>query len=198
MLVRIVVKMLGGMWKLRRKCIASKFAPAKKAYSAIYTYYLQTMGSSIPLSTTFDGAPIFPHGPYGVFMSAGARVGKNCVIFQQVTIGSNSLLDSKGIGAPTIGDSCYVGAGVKIVGNVTIGHNVRIGANACVYQDVPNNCVITSCTQRTVQKKEFQNNKFYHYYRGRWRCFDNGTWVVVKEAKELVLLEERLRKHVNG
>jgi serine O-acetyltransferase len=189
MLVKIVVKLLGGVWRLRVRCLASTILPARKLYSGIYAYYLQSFGASIPLSATFAGAPVFPHGPYGVFISGAARIGKNCVIFQHVVIGSNSLIDSERRGAPIIGDSCYIGVGAKIIGNVKVGNNVRIAANTVVYRDVPDNCVVTSGVQRVIPNKGEKNNKFYHKYRHQWRCFDNGEWIAVKDPQELFLLE---------
>lgn len=51
---------------------------------------------------------------YGIFISQGAKIGENAVIFHQVTIGSNTLKDSKGYGAPQIGNSVYIGVGAKI------------------------------------------------------------------------------------
>ena len=56
-----------------------------------------------------------PHGFYGIFISQRAKVGEGCVIYQQVTIGSNDLQNSRG--APTIGNNYFIGAGAKIVGN---------------------------------------------------------------------------------
>ena len=77
-----------------------------------------------------------------MFISGDAQIGKACVIFQQVTIGSNRTPGSKHWGAPIIGDNCYIGAGAKIIGNVKIGDNCRIGANAVVTKDVPSNSTI--------------------------------------------------------
>ena len=57
-------------------------------------------------------------------MSYMAKIGKNCTIFHQVTIGSNTLEGSKHYGAPTIGDNCFIGAGAKIIGKVKVGDNV--------------------------------------------------------------------------
>ena len=91
---------------------------------------LKYYGSYIGPTAKFESEPCFPHGIIGVFISGGSTIGKNCVIFQQVTIGSNALKGSPGYGAPVIGDNCYIGAGAKIIGNVKIGNNCRIGANA--------------------------------------------------------------------
>lgn len=85
---------------------------------------------------------MFPHNLHGIFISGEAVIGKNVVIFQNVTIGSNTLIDSKGFGAPIIGDNCYIGAGAAIIGKVIVGDNVRIGANMIVYTDVPSNSLV--------------------------------------------------------
>ena len=44
--------------------------------------------------------------------------------------------------APVIGDNVFIGTGAKIIGNITIGNNVLIGANAVVTKDVPDNCTV--------------------------------------------------------
>lgn len=99
-------------------------------------------GSFIGNLNCFEKLPILPHGLKGIFISKDAKIGKECVIFHQVTIGSNTAADSKGVGAPVIGDYCYIGAGAKIIGNVHVGNNCRIGANAVVTKDVPANSTV--------------------------------------------------------
>ena len=94
----------------------------------------------------------------------GAKIGRNCVIFHQVTIGSNTLSDSKKCGAPIIGDNVYIGCGAKIIGSVRIGNNVRIGANCVVTNDVPDNCTVVLNKPRVIQKEE-RNNSFVAYSR---------------------------------
>lgn len=72
----------------------------------------------------------------GIFIHSGATIGNNCTIFQQVTIGANEhKLDYNK--APSIGDRCYFGAGAKIIGDISIGDDVRVGANAVVTKDIP-------------------------------------------------------------
>lgn len=66
----------------------------------------------------------------------GGKIGKNCTILHNVTIGAG-----RG-GAPTIGDNVYIGAGALIIGGVTVGDNVKIGAGAIVVQDIPPNCTV--------------------------------------------------------
>jgi serine O-acetyltransferase len=123
----------------------------------------------VALSAVFKAVPVFPHGVKGIFVSGGARIGENCVIFQQVTIGSVTHPDAKRAGSPQIGDNVYIGAGAKIVGQVTVGDNVRIGANAVVYKDVPDNCVVVGGEQRVIQKSESLDNRFYVFDGARFR-----------------------------
>jgi serine O-acetyltransferase len=115
--------------------------------------------ADIPLIARIDGMPVFPHGLSGIFLSNGAKIGKNCVIFHQVTIGSNSLPDSPGHGAPVIGDDVYIGCGAKIIGNVRVGSNVRIGANCVVTRDVPDNATVVLEKPRVIVHAEPRDNR---------------------------------------
>lgn len=112
----------------------------------LYKYKLyklfSTYSCSLPVVSTIPESCIFPHGLHGIFISEGAVIGEKVIIYQQVTIGSNTLLDSKGCGAPSVGNGVLVGAGAKIIGNVSIGDDVRIGANCIVVKDVPSNCTV--------------------------------------------------------
>jgi serine O-acetyltransferase len=96
-----------------------------------YSIYQSSEGAYIGINANIKNALILPHGLKGIFISGEAEIGENCVIFQQVTIGSNSLPFSKSIGAPIIGNDCYIGAGAKIIGGVKIGDNCRIGGKLC-------------------------------------------------------------------
>ena len=87
-----------------------------------------------------------PHGFYGIFISQRAKVGEGCVIYQQVTIGSNDLHNSRGGGH-------LIGAGAKIIGNIHVGNNVRIGANAIVVDDVPDNCTVVMNKPRVIVRE---------------------------------------------
>lgn len=150
-------------WKLRQKAQNTRLRPLRLYYRLRHQWYLEKFGSSIGLDARFDGVPVFPHGFYGIFISEGAKIGKNCVIFHQVTIGSNTLRDSAGKGFPTIGDNVYIGCGASIIGNVHIGNNVRIGANCVVTQDVPDNATVVMERPRILIRKEAGDNRFYRH-----------------------------------
>lgn len=110
-------------------------------------------GAGIPISIKINRFNT-PHAFYGIFISQGASIGKNCTIFQQVTIGSNTLSDSAGEGYPVIGDNCWIGAGAKIIGNVHVGNNVRIGANAVVVENIPDDCTVVLNKPRILVRKD--------------------------------------------
>lgn len=81
-------------------------------------------------------------------ISAGADIGENCNISQGVTIG----VVNRGpkAGAPSIGDRVYIGPGAKIIGNIKIGNDVAIGANAVVTKDIPDNAVAVGVPAKVI------------------------------------------------
>lgn len=132
MFFRIVINFLGGFWKIKDSLNNTRSKFMKSFLLFIYSLYLQEQCSYIGYTSKFANKPTFPHGFFGVFISGDAIIGKNCVIFQNVTIGSNTLVDSKKIGSPKIGNNVYIGAGATITGDITIGNNCRIAANCSV------------------------------------------------------------------
>ncbi len=147
-------------WKLRQKTLNSKNILSRYFYGNKHGNLMCRFNASIPLTATIDEMPDFPHGLTGIFVSGGAKIGKGCTIFHQVTIGSNTLEGSKGVGTPTIGNNVYIGCGAKIIGNVTIGDNVRIGANCVVTKDIPANSTVILPAPRIIEHKETKENKF--------------------------------------
>ncbi len=144
-------------WKMRQKCFSKN--PIRKIYNRSRGYkLLAKYNAYIPWTVKFASMPMLPHGLCGIFISADAKIGKNCVIFHQVTIGSNTLKDSKGFGSPTLGDNVYIGAGAKIIGGVKIGNNVRIGANCVVTMDIPDNTTVVVEKPRLIVKSAPQDN----------------------------------------
>lgn len=168
------LKKYGGIWGLKEHLL--KCDIPNKRLIAIYDFYFSRTGSWIGYKSQFAGVPCFPHGPWGIFISGGTRLGKNVVIFQHVTIGSNTLKDSKKTGAPIIGENVYIGAGAKLIGGIIIGNNCRIGANAVVYQDMPANSVAVQSPTRIIQKDNL-DNRYYSQREGKWVYFSDGSWI---------------------
>lgn len=104
-------------------------------------------GGYIGPDTVIKGNVTLPHGLHGVFISRYAKIGENCRIYQNVTIGE---VNGK---APVIGDDCLIGAGAVIIGGVTVGSHVKIGAGAVVSADVPDGCTVVSQEARMIGDK---------------------------------------------
>lgn len=79
----------------------------------------------------------FPH-PVGVVIGIGVELGHECMIFQNVTIGTKSIFAHD---FPKIGDKVIIGANSVLIGNITIGNNVLIGASSFVNVDLPENAI---------------------------------------------------------
>lgn len=193
----LVTLLFGSEWKLKQRIVASRHPRARQLMLRLWGALQYECGSSVAWNASFAGEPCFPHGIKSIFISGAATIGRNAVIFQQVTIGSNTLAGSKGFGAPRIGDNCYIGAGAKIVGRVRVGNHVRIGANAVVYRDVPDNSVVLSGEQRTVAGDEGMDNRFYSF-RSHWCYFDEGSWRPVSDPAVLAHLDEAAAPGVNA
>ncbi len=79
--------------------------------------------------------------PVGVIISKYATLGKNCLIYQNVTIGGRDYPGHTGnlTNYPQIGDNVVIYPGAFIVGPVKIGNNCIIGANTVIVSNVPDN-----------------------------------------------------------
>jgi serine O-acetyltransferase len=86
----------------------------------------------------------------GVVIGETAIVGDNCTIYQGVTLGGTGK--DKGKRHPTLGNNVLVGCGAKLLGNFTVGDNVKIAANAVVLSDVPENCTCVGIPARIVKR----------------------------------------------
>lgn len=192
----VLVWLCGGFWRLKSRICASRWRIARRLLLLIYNWHQLYRGAGISASARFASDPLLPHGVAGVFVSGEAVIGRNCIIFQQVTIGSNSLLDSRGFGAPAVGDNCLIGAGAKIIGRVRIGNNVRIGANAVVVQDVPDNCVVVSGQQRNCQRERLENRLYS--WRGAWEYFLAGQWQAERDPTAIARLEAEFSSSRRG
>lgn len=97
-----------------------------------HRFWSTVCGADIPVNARgIAGGLVLPH-PNGVVIHPDAQIGPNCLLFQQVTVGTGPRP-----GAPRIGGHVDIGAGAKILGGVVIGDHAVIGANAVVVTDVP-------------------------------------------------------------
>ncbi len=117
--------------------------------------YLSEIGRQLTSIDIHPGAKIgkeffIDHG-IGVVIGETAEIGDNVTLYQGVTLGGTSLKREKR--HPTLGKNVVVGAGAKLLGPITIGDNVRIGANSVVTQDVPDNSVVVGVPGRVISRE---------------------------------------------
>ena len=143
----------GDYWTLKERLRKKPSPLLKQAYEKYFMGY----GSYVGVDSQIAGRPYFPHGCVGVFISNDAVIGRDAVIFQQVTIGSNTLPGTRRPGAPVIGDGAYLGAGAKIIGGVTLGDHCRVGANAVVARDMPPHSVAVCAATQILRKEDLDN-----------------------------------------
>lgn len=116
-----------------------------------YKIHLKFIGKAISYWARFlTGIEIHPaakigknlfidHG-HGVVIGETSIIGNNCTIYQNATLGGTGKEHNKR--HPTLLDNVIVGAGAKVLGNITIGNNVKIGANTVVLKNVPDDCTV--------------------------------------------------------
>jgi serine O-acetyltransferase len=106
-------------------------------------------GIEIHPGATIGKGVFIDHG-MGVVIGETAIIGDYCLIYQGVTLGGTGKQSGKR--HPTLGENVVVGAGAKILGNILIGHDVRIGAGSIVLRDVPADCTVVGIPGRVVYR----------------------------------------------
>lgn len=125
-----------GRWRYDvRPAVLRKLLSA--VYKILYKLVQIVTGIELPCEVPLGRGFVIEHSG-GIVVSGFARFGDNCRIRSGVVIGLSRVEDPC---APQLGNDVDVGAGAKLLGNIRIGNHVRIGANAVVITDVPDNCI---------------------------------------------------------
>lgn len=98
------------------------------------------------------GRRVFIDHGFGIVIGETSEIGDDVLIYQGVTLGGVSL--SHGKRHPTICSNVTIGAGAKILGNITIGEHSKIGANSVVITDVPSLCTAVGVPARIIKRKD--------------------------------------------
>lgn len=114
-----------------------------------YAKFLSLFASPQPLldiseTAEIGGGLIVQHG-YGTIV-APRKIGKNCWVNQGVTIGYTNNDD-----CPALGDNVTVYCGAKVLGDVHVGNNVIVAANAVVVKDIKDNCVVGGVPAKVIK-----------------------------------------------
>lgn len=96
------------------------------------------------------GKGLFIDHGMGVVIGETSIIGDNVLLYQGVTLGGTGLV--KGKRHPTIGNNVVIGTGAKVLGNITIGDNSYVGANAVVIKDIPPNSTVVGVPGRITKQ----------------------------------------------
>lgn len=122
-----------GVWRMS---VQPKWlrAPLSVLYRMLYRKARNTYGIDLPYSVKLGRRVVIEHQG-AIIIHGDCVIGDDSIIRQGVTLG-NRYLD-RPLDAPRLGQRVNVGAGAKILGGVSIGDDVTIGANAVVLKDIP-------------------------------------------------------------
>ena len=114
----------------------------------IYKHNQYLTGIQLPVTTQIGKGLTFAHFS-NIVIASTAIMGDNIIIYNGVTVGT--VHGHKG--APTIGNNVVLYTGCKVLGNITIGSNVVIGANAVVTKDIPDYSVAVGIPAKVISDK---------------------------------------------
>ncbi|MCA9404376.1 MAG: serine O-acetyltransferase [Candidatus Omnitrophica bacterium] len=127
------------LWLMKLKLIARLLSQISRFFTGIEIHPGARIGRGL----------FIDHG-MGVVIGETAIVGDNCTLFQGVTLGGTGKESGKR--HPTLGQNVVVGAGAKVLGNITIGDNSYVGANAVILKPVPANATVVGVPGHITKK----------------------------------------------
>src|SRR6201996_4273712 len=123
-------------------------------YFMFYRFFVEWhLGIELPRKLTIGKGLSLYHGQ-ALVVNKSTIIGSNCVLRNGTTIGHKKLADGTFSKCPRIGNNVDIGANVCIIGDVTIGDNVIIGAGSVVTKSFPFNCVVVGNPARILEKKD--------------------------------------------
>ncbi len=132
---------------------------ANKLYKSGFKFLGRMVGGISQFLTNVDihpsctiGRRVFIDHGFGVVIGETTVIKDDVLIYQGVTLGGVSLSHNKR--HPTVEEKVVIGSGAKILGNITIGTESKIGANSVVVQDVPCHSTAVGVPARVIRKKD--------------------------------------------
>lgn len=142
-----------GVWAIVNHRVANKL------YNKGFKFLARMVSGISQVLTNIDihpaatiGRRVFIDHGFGVVIGETAVIEHDVLIYQGVTLGGVSL--SHGKRHPTIRKNTVIGSGAKVLGNITIGENCKIGANSVVVKDVPCSSTAVGVPARIVRRKD--------------------------------------------
>ncbi|MEO1927144.1 MAG: serine O-acetyltransferase [Nautiliaceae bacterium] len=145
------------------------------------------------------GENVFIDHGIGVVIGETAIVKDGVTIYQGVTLGGVSL--NPGKRHPTIEEDCIIGAGAKILGNITIGKGSKIGANSVVVKDVPPYSTVVGIPGKVIKRKDYTplrhdklpdiEKELFEYLMDRIKILEDA---IINENKDIIEKDEEIEK----
>ena len=127
------------LWKVKIPILPRLLSQIARGLTGVEVHPGATIGKGL----------FIDHG-MGVVIGETTIIGDNVTLFQGVTLGGTGK--ERGKRHPTIGNNVVVGTGAKVLGNITVGDNSYIGANAVVIKDVPHNSTVVGVPGRITKQ----------------------------------------------
>jgi len=128
-------------------------APGMKLSARLLSQLVRSVtGVEIHPAAVIGRRLVIDHG-MGTVIGETAVVGNDVLIYHGVTLGGNERRGQHGKRHPTIGDDVVIGAGAKLIGDITVGPHSQIGANAVVTKDFPAHSVLTGVPARNRNER---------------------------------------------
>ncbi len=120
-------------------------------FARLLSFIVRTLSNvDIHPGATIGRRFFIDHGA-GVVIGETTIIGDDVTLYHGVTLGGTTWNKEKR--HPTLGNKVLVGAGAKVLGNITLGDSVRVGANSVVVKDVPPCCTVIGIPGRIIQSK---------------------------------------------
>ena len=130
----------------RSKLIFVLFVPLLILYRLCIEWIL---GIEIPYKTKIGPGFTLYHGQ-ALVINDGTIIGRNCTLRHSTTIGNKLLSTGEYSNSPIIGDNVDIGSNVCIIGPISIGDNVKIGAGSVVTKDIPSDVIVVGNPARII------------------------------------------------
>ena len=175
----ILHRLAHSLWTIKLKLIARIFSHLGRILTGIEIH----PGAQIGRRFFID------HG-MGVVIGETAIIGNDCTLYHGVTLGGTTW--KKGKRHPTLKDNVVIGAGAKVLGPVTIGNNSKVGSNAVVVTDIPNESTAVGIPAKIIESGE-KMKKFSAYAVEK-----NSKDPVLQSIDEILKALEKQQKEIKA
>ena len=167
------------LWSIKLKLIARIFSHLARILTGIEIH----PGAQIGRRFFID------HG-MGVVIGETAIIGDDCTLYHGVTLGGTTW--KKGKRHPTLKDNVVIGAGAKVLGPITLGNNSKVGSNAVVVTDIPNDSTAVGIPAKIIESGE-KLKKFSAYAVEK-----NSQDPVLQSIDEILKILEKQQKEIKA